>query len=669
MFYNARVSYDAAYVAHRKLLKQNPDSTLAALPSEIQANYDHAIEKASKVMDEYPKNKKWHDDALLLIGKANFFKGEYEKALRSLQQLQENFPSSPFIPESYLFCGKSYLKLENYDRADEVFDFILQKYPELNAEQEVTILKVEIALSREGKAMAIDLLEKTGARIKSKEKKLELSLKTARLCMDLKLYDKAIEVLRRCPRDKKYPEKLFLIDFMLAGCYEAKGTLDKAMELILTMIDNRLYSWHASEIMLKEASIYEKMGKVDDAITTYLAIAERYASVGNTTAGAAAAVSTINNQDAAETAWFQLGCIYQLKKGNFVKAKEYFNKISQNAKDTVIRNGAVRRIKAIDTLMIFISLKDTVDTAKSSVRRDAVEFKVGELFWLELELPDSAFVHFKKLAAKSDSLRPKALYSAAYIARTALKDTAASDSIFAVLLQRFPANDYTKMAQKDREEKITVHTRQDSAQDAYLKAESLFVNSDSGGEAVEAFKKVYIAYPDCNQGLKALYAAGWISSEILQNNKTAYKLYRTLCDSFPKSDICINQVMPRLKTVSDTLAARKAAGKKPGAPLRANTTTTAPSSAAKTSAQPHAAEKAVEKNPKPAMPKDTSSAAPRPGDRSKPDTQTVRRSAALVPSSGAPPSAASPTPSKKAPEAVDDNAIDSVEVIGLPQKQ
>jgi tetratricopeptide (TPR) repeat protein len=660
MFYNARVSYDEASVAHRKLLKQNPDSVIVSMPSDIQSKYDRAIEKASKVLDEYPKNKKWHDDALFLIGKANYFKGEYEKALRSLHLLREDFPASPFIAESYLFSGKAYLKLENFDKAEEMFNLVLEKYPQLNADQEVTLLKVEIALSREGKAMAVDLLEKTNARITSKEKRIELTLKTARLYMDLKQFDKAIDILRGCPRERKYPEKLFIIDFMLAGCFEAKDSLNRAMDMLAVMQGNRAYSWHTPEILLKRASIFDKMGRTDEAISTYVSVAELYAPAAGTPGSA-------GSQEAAEMAWYRLGLIYQLKKGDFAKAKEYFNKISGNAKDTAIRSSAARRIKSIDTLLAYIGLKDTVDTVKNRGRRDEVAFKIGELYWLELDLPDSAYVNFKRLAMKSDSLRPKSLYSAAYIARTALKDTAGSDSIFAILLKNYPANEYTKMAQKDRGEKITVQTRRDSAQDAYLKAESLYFNSGAYEDAINAFKAVYAAYPDCEDGIKALYAAGWISNEILQNNKIAYKLYKTLCDSFPKSDICLNQVKPRLKTVSDTLAARKTRGKSPQAQA---VSPQAPKAQAGPKPTPVSPEYAAKNSPV-AKAKDTASlskspipppvsapAAPHspvPSSLSKPDAPPAPSVMPAVPK---------PAPAKPQPETGEPETLDSVEVIG-----
>ena len=177
-------------------------------------------------------------------------------------------------------------------------------------------------------------------------------------------------------------------------------------------------------------------------------------------------------------------------------------------------------------------------------------------------LPDSACAHFKRLAAYHDSLRPKALYSASYIYRSGIKDTVRSDSLYRVLLKEFPSNLYTQKAQIDRGIAVTVRTRADSAQDAYMAAESLFCFVKKPEDAATAFLNVHDAYPDCESGIKALYASAWINDQVLANNKTAYKLYRTLCDSFPQCSIYVDAAKPRLKTVSDTLAARKARGGK-----------------------------------------------------------------------------------------------------------
>ena len=541
MFYNAKSAFDTAFREHGKLLKKNPDSTAVALPSDVQSNYDKAIDKASKVLDEYPKEKKWHDDAVFLMGRSYYYKADYEKAIRTFKRLQQEFPGSPFVPESYLYVGRSYLQTGSLDKAEETFTFVVEKYPLLNKNQDVSLLIVDVAIRREGRALAIDLLEKTSASVKSKEKKIDLIIKTAHLAMDLKQFDKAIRLLENCPRDKKHPEQLFRIDNGLAVCFEAKDSLSRALGIVTAMLNNRIYLSHLSEMHLQKASLLKKQGKIDDAIETYNSITK-----------------TDSTNEAAGTAWFELGLIYQKKKVDYVKAKECFNKASTIAKDTVVRNEAMQKIKSIDTLAFYRAMVDTVDTTKGLGRRSLVEFKIGELFWLELNQPDSAFARFKGLSCKKDSLKPKALFSASYIARHSLHDTAAADSLYKVLLSRYPSNEYTKKAQEDKGEKMTVYTRRDSAQLAFAAAESLFYNVSDSEAAVASYRKVYDAYPDCEAGMKGLYAAAWVSDNVLCNHKTAFRLYRMLCDSFPKSEVCLNDVQPRLKTVADTLAARKA---------------------------------------------------------------------------------------------------------------
>ena len=604
VFYNAKVAYEAAYSAHRKLLKNNPDSVITTLPADIQSNYDRAIEKASKVFEEYPKKLKWLDDALFLMGKANYYKGDYEKSLRNFTQLQEDFPASPFVPEAILYKGRAYLLMGSLDRAEQTFSFVLENYPQLNENEEVSLLLVEISLRREGKAMALDLLEKTVAQVKSPEKKIDLIIKIARLSMDLKRYDRAIALLKNCPRNNKFSDKMFLIDCTLIGCYEAKDSLPAAMNLTDKMLNNKVYGSHVPEILLKKASIYTKMGKFDNAIAMYSSIADVYAPAPSATASApsdgktmpavttpaapatsvatstapakTAAVSTAppiaafsasasaSGQASVGTALFELGMIYQVHKGDFVKAKEYFTRAISIAQDTAVRASATLRVKSIDSLFAFQALKDTTDTLKGAGKRNAIDFKIGELYWLEMNLPDSALVHFKRLALTSDSLRPKALYCASYISLSAREDTVEADSFYSVLLKEYPTNEYAKKAQRERGKKITVHTRLDSAQDAFSAAESLYCDVNDPEAAAVAFQNVYYAFPHCEPGYKALYASAWINDEALSNNKTAYRLYRMLCDSFPKSEICLNSAKPKLKAVSDSLAARKNRRKGPG---------------------------------------------------------------------------------------------------------
>jgi hypothetical protein len=154
---------------------------------------------------------------------------------------------------------------------------------------------------------------------------------------------------------------------------------------------------------------------------------------------------------------------------------------------------------------------------------------------------------------------------------------------------------------------------------------------------------VYDHYPECEQGLKALYAAAWINDKDLGNNKTAFKLYKMLCDSFPKSDICLSNVMPIIKTVEDSLAARKArktADALPGAK---------PKKGHKTGGTPH--DTAAVANPKvnsPSLPKAIGAGQGPAGAGPSTNAATPSTNAATPSTNAATPSTNAATPSTNA---------------------
>ena len=544
MFYNAKSAFNTAYESQMALLKNNPDSIITPLPSDIQTNYDKAIDKAIKVIDEFPKAKKWHDDALILIAKASYYKGDYEKTIRVCNQLLADFPNSPFIPEGYLFLGRANLEFGNFERADAAFTTILEKYPSLNNDQQITLLVAETAARREGKNTALSLMEQSSKNIKIPEKRFEILLKTVRLAIELNQYRKALALMDNCPRRyKKFFKQLYRIDLYRVICFQEIDSLDAAYSLVQKMLKQKEYQLHLPELQLKKGELLMAIGKTAESVEIYEMI-----------------IAKDSTKDAAGVAYYQLGC-WQQSKNKFDKAKRYFSKASSIVLDSVIKNDATLKVQAIDSLNLMYGLKDSLgtDTAVKVVQqlRNADE-KIGELYWLELNKPDSAYYYYKKLSHVADSLQPKILYAASYLAWNAVKDTAGGDSILALLVHLYPANKYTQQAQMERGIEVTAHTQADSAHAAYLSAETLYYDKHLPEAAAREFQAVYVKFPKSEFGMKGLYTAAWINDNELSNNKTALKLYHMVCDSFPNSELCENQVKPLLKVVADSVAARKA---------------------------------------------------------------------------------------------------------------
>jgi tetratricopeptide (TPR) repeat protein len=544
-FYNARIAYDRARAEHQKLLRQNPDSAII-LPSNIQADYDTAISKSLKVLDLYHTKAQWQDDALFMIGRASFYKGDYEAARRRLRQLVQEQPQSVFVPEAYLYIGKSYLADENFNQAEETFIMIIERYPQLNKNEEISLLIAQISVRREGKAMAIEILEKARSRIKDGATLMQLHAQIAELYMQLKQYQKAAALLKSAPQIRSYPELLYRIESNLAVCLLDQNKLDEALELTNRLLHDKLFSRHIADLLVNKGDILDLAGKIDAAIAAYDDVVKNH-----------------ENSPRVGEALYKQAAIYQKKKNDYAKAKEYYTKALAKLTDPEMKKTAQMRLDALAELGRIKPSADSTATARDTSKAwDSLYYTRAEIFWLRLDQPDSALTYYTAIArdtAKNRDSVPKALYAAGWILRNAMLDTSASDSLFALVLSRYPASVYAKASQEAQGAKVTVLTREDSAGAAFVQAENLLLNDENAAAAIDAYLKVSQEYRDQSWGAKALYAAAWLNDQILEKKKTALNLYQMLCDSFPKSDYCRKEAQPRIRIVQDTLKARSAA--------------------------------------------------------------------------------------------------------------
>jgi tetratricopeptide (TPR) repeat protein len=544
-YYNGKIAFEEGLKAHKKMLRQHPDSVIVKPNDEIVRKYDRTIEKAKKVMELYEKDKRWHDDALLLIGKAYYFKRENTPAVRKLTQLQKEFPSSPLIPESYFYMAKAYVDMGEYDKADELCGMILQKYPSFNKDNEVSLLLVDIAIMRGGRSQAIGLLEKARKSVHSEEKRIAILLRICELYVDLKQYDKAIALLERAPRNKDFPQQSFRMDKALFTCYSELGKYDKALSLIDIMVKKKLYEDYNKDLLFMKAMVLKRLDRLDDAVSTLKKL----------TAGIDSTDVLNDTSSVVGKAFYELALIYQFKRADYKSAQKYAVLAAQ-AKDTSVKIQASLLRDAFIRLEKLRNEKDSTNQAKMSRL-----FKIGELFRFELCEPDSAyneFISIIKGAPDSFTIVPMALSAAASVAKNNLKKNSVADSLFNLVIKRYPSSDYGKLAQRELNRPVTILTRQDSAYQAFRTAEGYLYGKESDvKKAITAYHNVYRLYPEINIAPKSLYTAAWLIDEVLQKNKTARELYQKVCQKYPTSIYCTAQAKPRLDEVEKAIAEMK----------------------------------------------------------------------------------------------------------------
>ena len=90
--------------------------------------YDKAIQGATKILVEYSSSK-WADDAVLLIGRSQLAKGDYEDARLKFAELATNFPKSPLRDEALFWSGVAAERDRRRPEATALYDSLLATYP------------------------------------------------------------------------------------------------------------------------------------------------------------------------------------------------------------------------------------------------------------------------------------------------------------------------------------------------------------------------------------------------------------------------------------------------------------------------------------------------------------------------------------------------------------
>ncbi len=204
---------------------------------------DKAIKKASIVIQRHSmkiKGKeycKWIDDNYFLVGKAYFYKGDFNEAIKTFSFIKNEYKRNEIRFKASLWLARSYVEQKDFIAAEGELDELdkERKFPK-NLDVSHNIVSADFYLQQENYPLALEQLRKIDKRIKRKRKKVRYNYIMAQIYQHNNNYKNAKKKYKQVLKSNPEYEMAFNAKMNLALSLESKGRdTDKMRQQLIKM--------------------------------------------------------------------------------------------------------------------------------------------------------------------------------------------------------------------------------------------------------------------------------------------------------------------------------------------------------------------------------------------------------------------------------------------------
>ena len=529
-FYNAKKAFEAGEKKRLKMLEaerkrqtsvESRRRTQRRSAPRIQ-EYTKAIEKASKVLELYPKSK-YVDDALMIIGESFFYQQEYIKAQRKFNELLTAFPNSEYAPKARLLLGKTLLALGQYDKAEEQFTNLLLDKKNKKYFADARLELGDMYFQQKLYDQAVQQYEKTIGKIKDRNIRTKAQIRIGECYLQLGNYKKAAAAFLRVRKFKPDVELRYQAELKYAYCLRKLGQQKKALDVYNRLLKLTLTDYEIGTVRLQTALTYEELGDKKNAVRTFHDIIDNYPRTA-----------------AAAEAYYYLG-LYELNHNrDFEMALEDFQKAQKEYPNSEFKKEIREKIEDIKKLN---ELEDTIWALE-----DAYDRKINNVYddsdtLLRLSgstesAADSAALDSMLAAAHRDSVRADSLRKLGIFPQ----ETQRSDSLLTPEQQKAKARlDSLRQVRLKRQKGLKIPKNPEDIRKLLVQkdlqlAELYYFQLDLPDSALQEYQRLIINFPENPSIPKALFTMAYIYRKDLADTARADSLYREIVRNFPQTD-------------------------------------------------------------------------------------------------------------------------------------
>lgn len=615
LYYNAKDNFLEAEAAIQQQRKNLLELEEPSISGNVPQLLNKVIEKCSRILQFHEKSS-YVDNALLMLGKSFYYQKNYQKALRKFQELAVTRPESGLILENDLWIAKTQLRLKNFNNAlpmlesvrkiaaeegeyeilkDAYVEEIIYLINSMNYLQAISLMNDFLEVSSNDEVNAELVYEMGGLYVKTNdienaitsfrrvldfspsfEIELKSQIELAIALRDNQQYEESLSILESLKDEEKYTEFFDKIELETGLTLFSLDRVEEAVSMLVKVDTSYVSSPNSGIAKFKLGQIFEYYYKNFDSASTYYTRAASSTAPQEYSKPASEKAQLFNKYKTIQKNIFDAK-----KQLTYLEDPEAFIKDSlEFYSDTLTTEEQITRTEFFDEgrnvgdekgitqtqpprMQVKADPKKTpptrpiisADSLKQIILKN--EFDLANLFYTELNVPDSAYHLYKNIVDNhSESVYYlQSLYSlGTYYNSVGRKEEA--DSIFNYIYENYRTESIVNAAAFQLKKPL-INLNYDPADSLYLEAEKKLLE-DKFSESVKKFYNIFLTYPQSPIAPKALYAGGWVLENKLKMLDSAAVLYDSIETKYPQSQFA-SAVRPKLIFYKQELAMRKQA--------------------------------------------------------------------------------------------------------------
>lgn len=379
-FYNAKKYYHRGLEEYKKSQTEKLGTTTSTPSSRIGGStyFQRAVEKALKLLEYYPKSR-YVDDALLLLGNAYYYQGEYLSALRRYEELLEKFPQSEFRFQAEMGRVRCHVALREWDLAEEILSKIVSGPLSKKEKGEAYFYRGKLFENQKDFASAAEAFE-NALEWAEESLQIEAALALGASCDSIRAYDRAVKAFRQVLKLDPTPEIRLEAQIRLAEALKYLGEYAEAIRLLENLLGEEKNKSRAPEMRLELGDCLARKGDIEGAILTYQDV-----------------IQANSNTEHSAKAHYALGVLYEKEKKDYERALEHFLQVKKQFARSVKADSA--ELKARDIFRLK-ALREVISAGlrgqtKGDISVETVSSEEDSLF------PPSRYIALDSLWADS----------------------------------------------------------------------------------------------------------------------------------------------------------------------------------------------------------------------------------------------------------------------------